>query len=113
MANRSRRLRKKLCVDEFQELGFELSLQYREGLERDAVQVFLKRFFEQAVAGNGLAFTGVEDFGFICLERRGSVSEEQRQAVEGWLGQQSELSGFTVSPLQDAWYPEQPIHAPS
>ena len=24
--NRSRRLRKKLCVDEFQELGFELNL---------------------------------------------------------------------------------------
>jgi len=29
--NRSRRLRKKLCVDEFQELGFELSFQYQQG----------------------------------------------------------------------------------
>ena len=26
--NRSRRLRKKLCVDEFQELGFELNLDW-------------------------------------------------------------------------------------
>ncbi|MEX5433576.1 50S ribosome-binding protein YggL, partial [Klebsiella michiganensis] len=27
--NRSRRLRKKLCVDEFQELGFELNFHYK------------------------------------------------------------------------------------
>ena len=30
--NRSQRLRKKLCVDEFQELGFELNLDFKEGL---------------------------------------------------------------------------------
>jgi len=28
--NRSQRLRKKLCVDEFQELGFELNLDFKE-----------------------------------------------------------------------------------
>lgn len=109
---RSRRLRKKLCVDEFQELGFELTLQYREGLDKGLIQAFLARFVDQAIAGNGLAYTGVEDFGFVCLARRGSVDEEQRRAVEAWLGQQAELSAFTVSPLQDAWYPEQPIHLP-
>ena len=31
--NRSRRLRKKLCVDEFQELGFELNFHYKEGVD--------------------------------------------------------------------------------
>ncbi|WP_135185926.1 50S ribosome-binding protein YggL, partial [Pseudomonas syringae] len=30
--NRSRRLRKKLCVDEFQELGFELNLDFKQEL---------------------------------------------------------------------------------
>ncbi|MFZ5956162.1 YggL family protein [Pseudomonas knackmussii] len=112
-SNRSRRLRKKLCVDEFQELGFELNLQYRDELDAPAKQAFLGQFLQQAITGNGLAFTGVEDFGFVCLARRGSVSEEQRGAVEWWLAKSSELSGFSVSPLQDAWYPDQPIHSPS
>ena len=40
--NRSRRLRKKLCVDEFQELGFEVTLTYRDGLENQAVDGFLE-----------------------------------------------------------------------
>lgn len=111
--NRSRRMRKKLCVDEFQELGFELTLQYRDGLEAAAVQAFLARFLAQAIDANGLAYTGCDDFGFVCLARRGSVSEEQRAAVENWLKQQAELSGSTVSPLQDAWYPGEPIHAPA
>ena len=33
--NRSRRLRKKLCVDEFQELGCELTLSFHEGLSEE------------------------------------------------------------------------------
>ena len=111
-SNRSRRLRKKLCVDEFQELGFELSLTYREGLDGKAVQGFLARFVGEAMDANGLAYTGCDDFGFVCLARRGSVEEAQRQAVESWLKQQPELDGSTVSALQDAWYPDQPIHAP-
>ena len=35
--NRSRRLRKKLCVDEFQELGFELNLNFKEDLADAAI----------------------------------------------------------------------------
>ncbi|KAF1004045.1 MAG: hypothetical protein GAK36_00144 [Pseudomonas sp.] len=109
--NRSRRLRKKLCVDEFQELGFELNLEYREGLDEKATEAFLQRFIKQAIDDNGLAFTGCSDFGFVCSARRGSVSEQQRASVEAWLKQQSELTGSSVSALQDAWYPGQPIHA--
>ena len=42
---------------------------------------------------------------------RGSVSEEQRQAVENWLKARSELAVCEVGPLQDAWYPDKPINA--
>ncbi|WP_122301059.1 50S ribosome-binding protein YggL, partial [Pseudomonas syringae] len=35
--NRSRRLRKKLCVDEFQELGFELNLDFNQELDDKAI----------------------------------------------------------------------------
>ena len=44
--NRSRRLRKKLCVDEFQELGFELNLNYPDDLDDDAVEAFLDQFID-------------------------------------------------------------------
>jgi len=40
--NRSRRLRKKLCVDEFQELGFEVNLTYAQGADAKAVDAFLE-----------------------------------------------------------------------
>ncbi|WP_120996442.1 YggL family protein [Stutzerimonas urumqiensis] len=111
MAIRSRRLRKKLCVDEFQELGCELQLNYREGLDAEAVRSFFQSFLDEAIEANGLGFIGGEEYGFICLARRGSVTEEQRQAVQTWLEGRQELAGFTLSPLIDVWYPNTPVGA--
>jgi uncharacterized protein YggL (DUF469 family) len=108
--NRSRRLRKKLCVDEFQELGFELNLEFKEELSEEAVDAFLTAFFVEAMDANGLDYVGGEEFGLVCLAKRGSVSEEQRATVEAWLKGRSELTKVEVSPLQDAWYPEKPIN---
>ena len=109
--NRSRRLRKKLCVDEFQELGFELKLGFKEDLDDEAIDAFLDAFLIEAMDANGLDYVGGDDFGLVCLANRGSVSEEQRAAVEAWLKGRSELIEVEVSPLQDAWYPEKPINA--
>ncbi|AFM33768.1 YggL family protein [Stutzerimonas kunmingensis] len=109
--NRSRRLRKKLCVDEFQELGFEVNLTYREGIESKAVDDFLEAFISEAMEANELGYIGGEDYGFVCLGRRGSVSEEQRAKVDAWLKGRSELAEYSVSPLMDVWYPENPIRA--
>ena len=110
--NRSRRLRKKLCVDEFQELGFEITLNYKEGLDLDAVSAFFERFMTEAIEGVGLGFIGSEDYGFVCLGKRGSVSAEQRTQVEAWLQKgHAELAGSTISPLIDVWYPENPVKA--
>ncbi|AYC33478.1 DUF469 family protein [Pseudomonas cavernae] len=108
--NRSRRLRKKLCVDEFQELGFELNVNLKDGLSDEAVDAFLAQFLREAMAGNGLDYVGGEDFGLVCLATRGSVSEEQRVQVEAWLKGRNELVDFSVSPLIDVWYPETPIN---
>ncbi|MDN6858357.1 50S ribosome-binding protein YggL [Pseudomonas sp. CAN2814] len=107
---RSRRLRKKLCVDEFQELGFELSFQYREGQSEEAVEAFMQRFAAVAVEPNDLVYSGCDEYGFICLARRGSVDEQQRAQIEGWLKQQPELASFKAGPLADAWYPDQPVN---
>ncbi|MGH8381996.1 YggL family protein [Pseudomonas sp.] len=108
--NRSRRLRKKLCVDEFQELGFELNLDFKEDLTDEAVDAFLDAFLTEAMDANGLDYVGGDDFGLVCLAKRGSVSEEQRATVESWLKARNELTRVEVSPLLDAWHPEQPIN---
>ena len=107
--NRSRRLRKKLCVDEFQELGFELNLNFKEDLSDAAIDTFLEDFLRDAMTANGLGYVGGDDFGLVCLGKRGSVSEEQRAAVEAWLKARSELTASEVSPLLDVWYPENDI----
>ncbi|KAA0696661.1 DUF469 domain-containing protein [Halopseudomonas laoshanensis] len=109
--NRSRRLRKKLCVDEFQELGFELNLDLKDDLSVEEIDTFLDQFILQALDANGLDYVGGEDFGLVCLAGRGSVTEEQRAAVESWLKGRSELTKVEVSPLLDAWYPDKPITA--
>lgn len=102
--NRSRRLRKKLCVDEFQELGFELTLNFKADLSDQVIDGFIDQFLDDAIAGNGLDYVGGEDYGLVCLAKRGSVSEEQRAAVEAWLKGREELQGFEISPLLDVWY---------
>ena len=107
--NRSRRLRKKLCVDEFQELGCELTLSFHEGLSEEDADKFVDEFLLEGIDGNGLGYVGGDDYGFVCLAKRGSVSEEQRAALEAWLKGRKELSGFTLSPLMDVWYPENPV----
>ncbi|MGE7992221.1 YggL family protein [Pseudomonas sp. NPDC089554] len=108
--NRSRRLRKKLCVGEFQELGFELNLEFKEDLSEAAIDAFLDAFLQDAMDANGLDYVGGDDFGLVCLAKRGSVSEEQRSVVEAWLKARPELTKIEVSPLLDAWYPQNPIN---
>ncbi|MFI8479305.1 YggL family protein [Pseudomonas sp. NPDC078700] len=108
--NRSRRLRKKLCVDEFQELGFELNLNLKDDLTEEVIDAFLDQFLSQAMEANGLGYVGGDDYGLVCLDERGSVSEEQRAKVEAWLKGRDELTDFSVSPLLDVWYPETPIN---
>jgi len=109
--NRSRRLRKKLCVDEFQELGFELNLDFKQDLDDQAIDAFLDAFLTEAMDANGLDYVGGDDFGLVCLAKRGSVTEEQRAVVEAWLKARSELTKVEVSPLMDAWHPEIPINS--
>ncbi|TDV72200.1 YggL family protein [Pseudomonas sp. LP_7_YM] len=108
--NRSRRLRKKLCVDEFQELGFELNLEFKEGLDDEAIDSFLDAFLTDAMDGNGLDYVGGDDYGLVCLADRGSVTEVQRATVEAWLKSRGELTKVEVSSLLDAWYPEKQIN---
>lgn len=68
--NRSRRLRKKLCVDEFQELGFELQLSYPDDTEDAAIEAFFADLVVDAIEGKGMALIGGEEFAVVCSGKR-------------------------------------------
>ncbi|MBB2885064.1 hypothetical protein AF70_00002240 [Pseudomonas sp. KD5] len=76
----------------------------------EAIDAFLDAFLKEAMEANGLGYVGGDDFGLVCLQKRGSVTEAQRAAVEAWLKGRSELTSAEVSPLIDVWYPEKPIN---
>ena len=75
-----------------------------------AIDSFLEQFLREAMTANGLGYVGGDDFGLVCLSKRGSVNEEQRAAVEAWLKGRDELVDFTASPLIDVWYPDNSIN---
>ncbi len=106
MRKQNRRLRKKLHLGEFQQLGFEVSITLQPNLEIDALDRFLDEFILDAIEKNQLAFGGGTDGGFITTWKRGSASEAHRATVENWLGRRPEVVSVTLEPLVDAWYPE-------
>lgn len=107
-----KRLRKKLRVAEYREQGFLMG--YRHSADKGESERYelLERFLEKAVEANGLLCVGfpkeaVENQfeAFVMLdESRGSVAEEQRQAVLDWLKAETEITAYHAGPLIDAWY---------
>ncbi|ALO35737.1 hypothetical protein CMT41_14190 [Colwellia sp. MT41] len=106
--NRSRRIRKKMRVDEFQEFGFDVAWQLKEGINGDELDAFIDKFFAEAIQPNGLGFGGEGDtlwHGLICTQALGSCTDENRTAVEKWLTDNGATS-VAVSELYDVWWAE-------
>lgn len=104
--NRSRRIRKKMRVDEFQELGFDIAWKFEEGTSNDQIDAFLDKFFAQAIEPQGLGFGGEGDLlwhGLVCTQKIGKCTDENRKTVEKWLTDNGAKS-VTVSELYDVWW---------
>lgn len=104
--NRNRRLRKKLRVDEFQELGFDVAWKLPENTTDEGVDEFLSRFFQDVIEPNGLGFGGEGDYlwhGLICTQKLGKCTDEHRQAVEKWLNDNGAVA-VSISDLYDVWW---------
>ena len=106
MRKRNRRLRKKLHLGEFQQLGFEVSIALKPDLGIEALDRFLDEFIVDAIETNELAFGGGTDGGFITAWDRRSTSDTHRTIVKNWLSQRQEVVSVSLGPLVDAWYPE-------
>ncbi|WP_224718183.1 YggL family protein [Pectobacterium versatile] len=103
---RSRRLRKKLHIDEFQELGFSVSFRFPEGTSVEDIDKLMDKFVDDVIEPQGLAFEGSGYLlweGLVCLQKIGHCTEEHSQLVSRWLEEQK-LTDVKVSNLFDIWW---------
>lgn len=104
--NRSRRLRKKLHIEEFQELGFTVKWSFAEATDVEQVDSILDQFILQVMEPNGLAFEGsgyLNWEGLICLQKIGKCTEQHRASVQDWLKQHG-MQEVVVGELFDIWW---------
>ncbi|MGL5395642.1 MAG: 50S ribosome-binding protein YggL [Shewanella sp.] len=104
--NRSRRLRKKLHVGEFKELGFTVRWHFDPKADINDIKAFVRQFQNEVLADNGLQFTGNgyhEWEGIVQLERPGICSDAHRTLVEEWLKTKG-MSHVWTSALFDIWW---------
>jgi uncharacterized protein YggL (DUF469 family) len=101
---RSRRLRKKLHLDEFQELGFDVEAELKEPLVGTAEEELLIAFVGEAIEPRGLIYGGGLTCGYACKAGGGSATDEDRLAVQAWLQARPEFASVTIKELSDAWY---------
>ena len=108
MAQRSRRLRKKLRIEEFQELGFEVSWNFPASSSEEAIDSLIDRLISEVIEPRQLAFAGNGHLaweGLICTQKIGQCSEEEIQACCEWLKQRG-MENIKHSNLFDIWYGE-------
>lgn len=73
---------------------------------------FINKFVSEAIEANRLAVGGnpLTHGYFVSMYERGSVSEEIRLSVEGWIARQPEVSTYWVSELTEK-KPNNRIHS--
>lgn len=108
--NRSRRLRKKMHIDEFQELGFSVAWNFPAGTSEEIIDKTVDDFILEVVAANHLAFDGSGYLaweGLICMEQIGKCTPEHQALVKQWL-ESKQLENIRVNDLFDVWWDESP-----
>lgn len=86
--NRSRRLRKKMHIDEFQELGFSVAWRFPEGTTEEQIDQTVNDLIEEVIEPNKLAFDGsgyLSWEGLICMQEIVSAPKSIRPSyANGW-----------------------------
>lgn len=98
-----KRLRKKLRLREFQEMGFEVSFELDIPFTREAEFAFADKLFPFLDLQKLMIGGSLSSF-FTTRVGRGSLTEIDQEAVAEWLRQQPEVSAVNIGPLVDAWY---------
>lgn len=106
MATNRSRLRKKLHIAEFQELGFSVKWRFPEGTAVETIDESLDKFIDGVIEPNKLAFDGsgyLQWEGLVCRQDIGHCTDEQRAQVKKWLEDQK-MEDVDVSELFDIWW---------
>lgn len=101
---RSKRLRKKLHIGEFKEMGFSYETTLKNKLSEEASCDLMEAFLAEAIESRELVLGGWLTSGYIARAGRDSVRVEDRVAVEAWLRSRAEFASVQVGQLQDVWY---------
>lgn len=108
-----KRLRRKLRLAEFQELGFEISVRFKPGLDDDGIQGFFDRLVDAVEERDLVVIGSTEENGFsgnVLRNGRGSTVEADREHLKKMLDADPATTEQTVGPLMDAWHgPNMPI----
>ncbi|CUU25161.1 hypothetical protein J9874_00512 [Duffyella gerundensis] len=103
---RSRRLRKKLHIDEFQELGFSVAWRFPDGTSEAEIDAAVDALINEVIDPAGLAFDGsgyLQWEGLICLQQTGKCTDEHRELVRKWL-EDRQYADVKVTELFDVWW---------
>jgi uncharacterized protein YggL (DUF469 family) len=100
-----KRLRKKLMLQEFQQLGFRFRFNFIEPTNEPQEWQFLEDLMAYEDANNISAGGGSASFYVYSKFRGTSVTPQQRQNFIEWLSRRTDIINVEVEPLTDAWYP--------
>ena len=98
-----KRLRKKLRLQEFREMGFHVNFELTNFESIESTDALLADIIAFAEANNLFVAGGVNFF-YVTAGPRCSVTGAQRQQFTAWLAQQQAVTDLRVLPLSDAWY---------
>ncbi len=101
--HRSRRLRKKLRIDEFRLLGFALSFEILPAPGTQAYDDVWNALLSEGIEAHALTMGGGNEHAFIVPEQ-GSATEAHRARVRDWLLARADVTDVVVGPLVDAHY---------
>ncbi len=102
-----RRLRKKHHLGEFQEIGFEIFVNFKKNTDETEFDKFLGELINE-IENNDLQFGGGGNNdtwqGFVVSEKRfASPSDDDKEKIRNWLENRSEVEDFKVGEFLDAW----------
>lgn len=98
-----KRLRKKLRLREFQEMGFHIDFNLDLPVAGEEEDVFWVQLINMVESRNLQIGGGLTNFYATGLHRC-TATEADRAALAGWLGQQPAVRNVRIGPLIDAWY---------
>lgn len=93
-------------IGEFEEYGFEYEVKLKRILSPNDENSHTDRFLEEVIEPRNLGLGGGLTIGFVAPCSQGSVTAEDRAAVENWLRSNLLVEAVNVSELKDAWYLE-------